>query len=144
MAANPQSLYGSPEEIYREAQDNLRDIVRSPMLGALGPGAEELVIEIEQWTNAHFEEHRGLFAARKQQGHVRECHGDLHLDNIVWWHNEFIPFDGIEFCEEFRWIDTLSDAAFAAMDLAACHTRSCRVVLLMPTSKAPATMKRCA
>jgi uncharacterized protein len=41
---------------------------------------------------------------------------------------EWIPFDGIEFSEEFRWIDTLSDAAFTAMDFAAngrldfCHS----------------------
>jgi predicted kinase len=39
-----------------------------------------------------------------------------------------MPFDGIEFCDDFRWIDTLSDAAFTAMDFAAfgrmdfCHS----------------------
>jgi predicted kinase len=30
-----------------------------------------------------------------------------------------IPFDGIEFNDQFRWIDVLSDAGFAAMDFAA-------------------------
>ena len=31
---------------------------------------------------------------------------------------KLLPFDGIEFCDDFRWIDTLSDAAFTAMDFA--------------------------
>jgi len=59
---------------------------------------------------------------RVAAGFVRECHGDLHLANVVHWENQLVPFDGIEFNEHLRWIDTLSDAAFLAMDFAA-HNR---------------------
>jgi predicted kinase len=38
------------------------------------------------------------------------------LANVIQWHQQIMPFDGIEFNEAFRWIDVLSDAAFVAMD----------------------------
>ena len=56
---------------------------------------------------------------RKSQGHVRECHGDLHLANITLYHNELRLFDCIEFNLQFRWIDTICDLAFLLMDLEA-------------------------
>ena len=56
---------------------------------------------------------------RKADGYVRECHGDLHLGNMALIDNQVIPFDCIEFNPELRWIDTLSEAAFVAMDLQA-------------------------
>ena len=56
---------------------------------------------------------------RRQDGHVRDCHGDLHLDNMALIDNEVVPFDCIEFNPELRWTDTISEAAFVAMDLQA-------------------------
>jgi aminoglycoside phosphotransferase family enzyme len=56
---------------------------------------------------------------RRLDGRVRDCHGDLHLDNIALIDNEVMPFDCIEFNPELRWIDTISEAAFVAMDLQA-------------------------
>jgi aminoglycoside phosphotransferase family enzyme len=56
-------------------------------------------------------------AARKQQGFIRECHGDLHLENIALIDDQLVLFDGIEFNDAFRWIDTMSDCAFLIMDL---------------------------
>lgn len=121
--AEVESLFGSPDLIYAEALDNLREIV-SVKIGRLAPPVELLQV----WTAEHFESYREAFHSRKLGGHIRECHGDLHLGNIVEWNDGLIPFDGIEFCDEFRWIDTLSDAAFTAMDFAAhgrmdfCHS----------------------
>ena len=117
--SDPLSPLGSPAEIFKEADDNCRDLVQLNIQSAIGAHACELLTNIQQWTHDNFANHRELFEQRKQQGHVRECHGDLHLGNIVWWADNYVPFDGIEFSEEFRWIDTLSDAAFVAMDLAA-------------------------
>jgi len=54
---------------------------------------------------------------------VRECHGDLHLGNLVQLDDEATAFDGIDFDPELRWIDVLDDIAFVAMDLMA-HGRS--------------------
>ena len=56
---------------------------------------------------------------RKSEGQVRECHGDLHLGNMALIDNEVMPFDCIEFNPELCWIDTISEAAFVAMDLQA-------------------------
>lgn len=57
------------------------------------------------------------FRARLASGHVRECHGDLHLGNIVLLDGTPTPFDCIEFDPGLRWIDTISDLAFPFMDL---------------------------
>lgn len=57
-----------------------------------------------------------LLADRQQQGHVRRCHGDLHLRNIVLIDGEPRPFDRIEFNDQFAIIDTMNDAAFLVMD----------------------------
>ncbi len=57
------------------------------------------------------------FAQRRQEGFIRECHGDLHLGNIARIGGHLTLFDGIEFNDEFRWIDVMSDLAFLLMDL---------------------------
>ncbi len=54
---------------------------------------------------------------RKKHSHIRECHGDLHLGNITIMDKKVVLFDGIEFNDSFRWIDTMSDCAFLIMDL---------------------------
>ena len=61
--------------------------------------------------------------ARRRAGCVRECHGDLHLDNIVVLGEDVTAFDCIEFDDGLRWIDTASDIGFAWMDLLA-HGRA--------------------
>ncbi|SDD04125.1 bifunctional aminoglycoside phosphotransferase/ATP-binding protein [Paraburkholderia lycopersici] len=57
--------------------------------------------------------------ARRANGFVRACHGDLHLDNIVRRGRHALMFDCIEFSEELRWIDVTCDLAFLLMDLRA-------------------------
>jgi aminoglycoside phosphotransferase family enzyme/predicted kinase len=58
-----------------------------------------------------------MFEQRRVQGFVRECHGDLHLGNIVVIDGKSTPFDGIEFNAALRWIDVMSEVAFTVMDL---------------------------
>ncbi len=59
----------------------------------------------------------GLLGERARCGRVRECHGDLHLGNICMWKGRPVLFDCIEFSEDLRVIDVLSDTAFLYMDL---------------------------
>jgi len=59
-----------------------------------------------------------LIEERRTAGWVRHCHGDLHLNNVVCLNGEPVPFDCIEFNDEFARIDTLYDLAFLLMDLA--------------------------
>ncbi len=75
------------------------------------------VAQLEEWTVKTFSDLQGLFRRRSREGFIRECHGDLHCDNIVFWHDHWVPFDGIEFNAKFSWIDVLSDVSFLVMDL---------------------------
>jgi aminoglycoside phosphotransferase family enzyme/predicted kinase len=56
--------------------------------------------------------HRGRAAT-----HVRRCHGDLHLGNMVLLQGRPCPFDALEFDEALATIDTGYDLAFLLMDL---------------------------
>lgn len=59
----------------------------------------------------------GLLNRRMAQGWVRECHGDLHLNNICMIDGRPAPFDAAEANDRFRLIDVLYDLAFLLMDL---------------------------
>lgn len=58
-----------------------------------------------------------LLDRRAAAGHVRRCHGDLHLRNIVLLDGVPVPFDALEFSEELGTCDVLYDLAFLLMDL---------------------------
>jgi aminoglycoside phosphotransferase family enzyme/predicted kinase len=60
---------------------------------------------------------RRLLDARARAGFVRQCHGDLHLRNIVLLDGEPVLFDAIEFNDDISCIDVLYDLAFLLMDL---------------------------
>jgi len=55
--------------------------------------------------------------ARFAEGHVRHCHGDLHLGNILVENGKPVLFDCIEFNDRLSQIDVLYDLAFLLMDL---------------------------
>ena len=54
---------------------------------------------------------------RSAAGHIRRCHGDLHLRNIALIDGEPTPFDALEFDETLGTSDVLYDLAFLLMDL---------------------------
>jgi aminoglycoside phosphotransferase family enzyme/predicted kinase len=58
-----------------------------------------------------------LLDSRRDAGKVRQCHGDLHLRNIVFFEGEPTLFDGVEFNDEIACVDVLYDLAFLLMDL---------------------------
>lgn len=63
-------------------------------------------------------ERRGeLLEHRRVSGLVRQCHGDLHLRNIVLLNGRPTVFDGVEFNDEIACTDVLYDLAFLLMDL---------------------------
>jgi hypothetical protein len=63
------------------------------------------------------ERNGALLDGRRTGGFVRQCHGDLHLRNIVMLDGQPALFDGIEFNDEIACIDVLYDLAFLLMDL---------------------------
>src|SRR4051812_18125111 len=64
-----------------------------------------------------FERHADLLEARRREGKVRRCHGDLILRNICLLDGRPTLFDCIEFDDTLATIDALYDAAFLLMDL---------------------------
>lgn len=58
-----------------------------------------------------------LLDRRGVSGHVRHCHGDLHLANICLWKGRPTLFDCLEFDLKLATIDVLYDLSFLLMDL---------------------------
>ncbi len=82
------------------------------------PPAESRALErLQAWTRREHARLASVFAARKRGAFVRECHGDLHLGNIVLLAGEPALFDCVEFNAAFRWIDVMNEVAFLVMDL---------------------------
>ncbi|MEB3318063.1 MAG: AAA family ATPase [Cyanobacteriota bacterium] len=107
--APPEGPEGTPEAVIAPARANLAVLERlHPELGSSALAA---------WTEREAERLRPLFADRLARGRVREGHGDLHLGNLVLHQGLVVGFDCLEFNPALRWIDTLSDVAFLAMDL---------------------------
>jgi aminoglycoside phosphotransferase family enzyme/predicted kinase len=107
------SDYGDPGHVYHPVQENFQQIRQHlPELDQ----PDELG-EVEQWSRTSFEQIRERIGRRKQDGFVRECHGDLHLTNLAWFHDKPLVFDCIEFNPDLYWIDVINDMAFLVMDL---------------------------
>jgi aminoglycoside phosphotransferase family enzyme/predicted kinase len=58
-----------------------------------------------------------LLDRRRGAGFVRQCHGDLHLRNLVLLDGRPTLFDAIEFNDDLSCIDVFYDLAFLLMDL---------------------------
>jgi len=109
------SRFGSPEHVLAPAQDNFHDLLRLLPEAAMRTRLQAL----QAWTEAQFEHLAPLMEARKRAGRVRECHGDLHLANLVLIDHRVRMFDCLEFNEDLRWIDVASEIAFTYVDLLA-------------------------
>nr|WP_232470757.1 bifunctional aminoglycoside phosphotransferase/ATP-binding protein [Methylococcus sp. BF19-07] len=107
--------YGSPPLIRSATLDNFAHIEAVLPPGEMHSGIAALKASAE----TDHEALEGVFQARKREGFVRECHGDLHLANIALIGGKPVPFDAIEFSPALRWIDVISELAFLAMDLEA-------------------------
>ncbi len=72
---------------------------------------------IRNWVYNFIENNSVLFNKRIENGFIKECDGDIHLENICLVEDKIHIFDCIEFNERFRNCDTASDIAFLIMDL---------------------------
>lgn len=110
--ATPHSPFGQPWAVLAPAMENFEE------LRVLLPQDEQTRVEhLATWTLTEFAHHEGNLRRRQLNGFVREGHGDLHLGNLVLLDGVVTAFDGIEFNEEFRWIDVASEIAFTWIDL---------------------------
>ncbi len=105
--------YGRPERVIYPMLENFNQI--------RDMGVESLDVDqlesLEAWTRNQAQQLDDLMGQRRQAGHIRECHGDMHLGNITRYQGQLEVFDGIEFNPNLSWIDTFNDVAFLLMDL---------------------------
>ncbi len=72
---------------------------------------------IRYYTDRFYQQNTRLLNRRRAEGHVLDCHGDLHLEHVHLTPARVCIYDCIEFNERLRCIDVASDIAFLAMDL---------------------------
>lgn len=77
----------------------------------------DLVDAYDAVMSASYAELETAVRQRFDDGHIRHCHGDLHLGNILIEHDKPVLFDCIEFNDRLSQIDVLYDLAFLLMDL---------------------------
>ncbi len=109
--ASADTPFGTPATVLADALENFEELER------LLPEAGAQLARLKDWSRDEFTRHAETFARRKAGGYIREGHGDLHLGNLVLLDGQVTPFDGIEFSEDFRWIDVASEIAFTLLDL---------------------------
>ena len=72
---------------------------------------------IENWVDRFIGENVATFTRRVAGGFIRDCDGDIHMENICLDADGGICiFDCIEFNTRFRYSDTAADIAFLLMD----------------------------
>ncbi len=111
--ADPATPYGTPERVLYPMVENFAQIREISLAVLELPRLDPL----ETWTRAQAQRLDDLLWQRKRDGHIRECHGDMHLGNIATYEGKLEIFDGIEFNPNLSWIDTLNDVGFLLMDL---------------------------
>jgi aminoglycoside phosphotransferase family enzyme/predicted kinase len=97
---------------------HVRDVLKSAIDQTRGGSLQRLVERVNNWIENELARLTATFVQRKSTGWVRECHGDLHCENLVMLDGQPVAFDCLEFRDDLRWIDCASDIAFLSMDLA--------------------------
>jgi aminoglycoside phosphotransferase family enzyme/predicted kinase len=72
---------------------------------------------VKAWQLGCLERNKTVFERRREQGRVRDGHGDLRLEHVYFEGDEILVIDAIEFNERFRIVDVAADVAFLAMEL---------------------------
>lgn len=111
--ADKNTSYGEPDQVLQPAMENfvqIREYLNDNINTAL-------LSELECWFRSAAKELLPVLQQRKTSGHIRECHGDMHLGNLAWYIDKPLAFDCLEFNANLRWIDVMSEAAFLVMDL---------------------------
>lgn len=111
--ASMEQPFGNPDYVRLPVEENFRHLLHEHLPEELQPRLKKL----RDWSRTEQKQLTGRFGQRKIEGFVRECHGDMHLGNMILRDDRITIFDCIEFNDSFRWIDVMSEVAFCTMDL---------------------------
>ncbi len=113
--ADDETEYGNTDSVQRAVIGNFIQINEHLDTDAY----KDILSSLRQLSESEFIKLKSVFEHRKSNGFIRECHGDMHLRNMVWLDNGPTAFDCIEFNVNLRWIDVISEVSFLVMDLQA-------------------------
>ncbi len=105
--------FGKPENIKSFIYGNI-SLIKNFIGNTISSATHEA---IKFYNDTFFGRYSSLFLERIKKGFIKDCHGDLHLNNINITPDYVCIHDRIEFNDRFRFIDIASDIAFLAMDL---------------------------
>ncbi len=106
------SSYGEMPVIYQNLRENFLQTERFiPRIVS-----KDFHEDTARLSNEFLDQNADLFARRVREGFVRDCHGDLRLEHVVFG-ERIMLIDCIEFNDRFRFGDTASDLGFLLMDL---------------------------
>lgn len=107
------TVLGSPEDIHRWVNDNFEQIESN----LTDKKHYSSLKSVKGWSENEYHKKYNQLQQRRENKFIRECHGDMHLDNMVLIEDKVTIFDGIDFNEHLQWIDVISEIAFVTMDL---------------------------
>ncbi len=121
--ADEDTQYGDPERVYNPVVENFRQIRQQ--LNLKYQQYDKSLNSLGKWNEIQFSLLKAIFQQRKEDGFIRDCHGDLHCRNLIWLGDKTtieagkgpMAFDCIEFNDNLRWIDVINEIAFLVMDL---------------------------
>jgi len=104
--------YGKPDAFRVNTDENFEQVKKY-----IGVSIQENEFSaLKRWTDGFYRPNRDIFLKRIEEGRIRDCHGDLHMEHICFTEPLSI-IDCIEFNDRFRYSDTVADIAFLLMDL---------------------------
>ncbi|MGZ8563707.1 MAG: bifunctional aminoglycoside phosphotransferase/ATP-binding protein [Candidatus Limnocylindria bacterium] len=101
----------SPATVAAAVHGNFEDLLGSATVEPARARAGQV------FATAFLHRHAPLLATRSEQGHARDCHGDLRADHVVVEGDSIEVFDPLEFSPELRETDVCAEVAFLVMDL---------------------------
>ncbi|MEY2985465.1 MAG: hypothetical protein RLZZ568_2082, partial [Cyanobacteriota bacterium] len=107
------TAFGDPDVVWRSVVNNFN--ATEKYIGTAQ--SQQQFDQTKQFCEAFYQQNLAVFKHRQTLGKIRECHGDLHLNNLCDWHGKIQLFDRIEFNRPFRFVDVMYDVAFTVMDL---------------------------
>jgi hypothetical protein len=108
-----ESSFGHPDNVLKPMLHNFTTI--EPIIS--GKIEIDQLAQLKTVTVQKHQQLYNLLLQRKNNGFIRQCHGDMHTGNMVLWKKRIFIFDCIEFNESLSNIDVISDLAFLFMDL---------------------------
>jgi len=107
------NAFGDPDVIWRSVANNFQ--ATEKYIGIAQ--TQQQYDQTKQFCETFYQDNLDWFKQRQKLEKIRECHGDLHLNNLCDWQEKIQLFDRIEFNQSFRFVDVMYDIAFTVMDL---------------------------